>query len=116
VIGSGAQAQIDELVVLAAKHLGAEHELVGWLRLGIAYHHARVPEALRVRIEDAFRGGALQVLACTATLSQGVNLPVKTLIVSHALRGHEDPVSVRDFWNVAGRAGRANRETRGKSS
>jgi len=47
VIGADRQAEIDELVALAAKHLGAEHELVGWLPLGIAYHHARVPEALR---------------------------------------------------------------------
>jgi superfamily II DNA/RNA helicase len=114
VIAEGHQAEVDELVALAAKHLGAGHELVGWLRLGIAYHHARVPEALRVRIEDAFRSGALQVLACTATLSQGVNLPVKTLIVSHTRRGQDDTISVRDFWNVAGRAGRANRETRGQ--
>ena len=114
VVASGHQAELDELVALAAKHLGADHELVGWLRLGIAYHHARVPEALRIRIEDAFRSGALQILACTTTLSQGVNLPVKTLIVSHTLRGHNDPVSVRDFWNVAGRSGRANCETRGQ--
>lgn len=114
VVPSGRHADIDELVALAAKHLGADHELVEWLRAGIAYHHARVPEALRVRIEDAFRSGALQILACTTTLSQGVNLPVKTLIVSHTLRGQDDPVSVRDFWNIAGRAGRANRETRGQ--
>ena len=114
VVRDGFQAQVDELVALAAKHLGAEHELVGWLRIGIAYHHARVPDALRVRIEDAFRSGALQVLACTATLSQGVNLPVKTLIVSHTRRGQDDTVSVREFWNIAGRAGRANRETRGQ--
>jgi superfamily II DNA/RNA helicase len=107
-------AEIDELVSLAARQLGADHELIPWLRLGIAYHHARVPEPLRVRIEDAFRSGALQIIVCTTTLSQGVNLPVKTLIVSHTLRGKDDPVSVRDFWNIAGRAGRANRETRGQ--
>lgn len=114
VIASGHQPELNELVTLAAKHLGADHELIGWLRLGIAYHHARVPEALRVRIEDGFRSGALQILACTTTLSQGVNLPVKTLIVSHTLRGHNDPVSVRDFWNIAGRSGRATHETRGQ--
>jgi replicative superfamily II helicase len=114
VIGPDGQAEIDELVTLAAKHLGSQHELVGWLRLGIAYHHARVPEALRVRIEDAFRSGALQILVCTTTLSQGVNLPVKTLIVSHTLRDKDEYVSVRDFWNIAGRAGRANHETRGQ--
>lgn len=114
VVPDGFAAEIDDLVSLAARQLGADHELIPWLRLGIAYHHARVPEPLRVRIEDAFRSGALQIVVCTTTLSQGVNLPVKTLIVSHTLRGKEDPVSVRDFWNIAGRAGRANRETRGQ--
>lgn len=114
VIPANKEPEVEELAALAAKQLGADHELVKWIRLGIAYHHARVPEALRVRIEDTFRSGALQVLACTTTLSQGVNLPVKTLIVSHTLRGRDDPVSVRDFWNIAGRAGRANRETRGQ--
>src|SRR5262249_42041339 len=68
VVASDHQAELDDLVALAAKHLGADHELVGWLRRGIAYHHARVPEALRVRIEDGFRSGALQILACTTTL------------------------------------------------
>lgn len=114
VMPDGVAAEIDELVSLAARQLGADHELIPWLRLGIAYHHARVPEPLRVRIEDAFRSGALQIIVCTTTLSQGVNLPVKTLIVSHTLRNKDDPVSVRDFWNIAGRAGRANRETRGQ--
>jgi hypothetical protein len=114
VVPEGRERDADELAAFAARLLGADHELVGWLQLGVAYHHARVPEALRIRIEDAFREGVLQVIVCTTTLSQGVNLPVKTLIVSHTLRGHNDPVPVRDFWNIAGRAGRANRETRGQ--
>ena len=114
VVPENRELETDALAELASRLLGVDHELVEWLRLGIAYHHARVPEALRVRIEDAFRAGALQIVVCTTTLSQGVNLPVKTLIVSHTLRGQKDPVSIRDFWNIAGRAGRANCETRGQ--
>ncbi len=114
VVPPGRERETEELAGFAARLLGADHELVGWLKLGVAYHHARVPESVRVRIEDAFRAGVLQIVVCTTTLSQGVNLPVKTLIVSHTLRGEKDYVSVRDFWNIAGRAGRANRETRGQ--
>jgi DEAD/DEAH box helicase/HIRAN domain/Helicase conserved C-terminal domain len=110
----GREQEINELCAFAASMLGADHELIALMRRGIGYHHSLVPEALRIRIEEAFRSGLLRVLASTTTLSQGVNLPVKTVIVSHTLRGRNDYVSVRDFWNIAGRAGRATRETEGQ--
>ncbi|MGW5136177.1 hypothetical protein [Streptomyces sp. NPDC004135] len=36
-----------------------------------------------------------------------MNLPTKTVLVPDTWRGQNDRVSVRDFWNTAGRAGRA---------
>lgn len=105
--------RLADLQQLATELLGADHELIDYIGEGFAYHHALVPEPLRIRIEDAYRAGALRILVCTSTLTQGVNLPVKTVIVSHYRLG-KDPISVRDFWNIAGRAGRANRETEGQ--
>ena len=105
--------RLTDLQQLATELLGADHELIDYIGDGFAYHHALVPESLRIRIEDAYRAGALRILVCTSTLTQGVNLPVKTVIVSHYRLG-KDPISVRDFWNIAGRAGRANRETEGQ--
>ncbi|MEW2488237.1 DEAD/DEAH box helicase, partial [Streptomyces sp. NPDC048411] len=95
------------------RHIGTSHELTAMVLMGYAYHHAEVPQAVRNCLERAYRNGALRVLCATSTLSQGMNLPTKTVLVPDTWRGENDRVSVRDFWNTAGRAGRAGRETEG---
>jgi hypothetical protein len=95
------------------RHIGHGHELASMVLAGYAYHHSEVPQAVRQALERAYRRGALRVLCATSTLSQGMNLPTKTVLVPDTWRGQNDRVSVRDFWNTAGRAGRAGRETEG---
>ncbi|MFJ2629952.1 DEAD/DEAH box helicase [Streptomyces sp. NPDC087532] len=96
-----------------AQHIGHGHELTTMVVQGYAYHHSEVPQAVRQCLERAYRDGALRVLCATSTLSQGMNLPTKTVLVPDTWRGQNDQVSVRDFWNTAGRAGRAFQETEG---
>lgn len=95
------------------RHIGNSHELAIMVLGGYAYHHAEVPQAVRACLERAYRNGALRGLCATSTLSQGMNLPTKTVLVPDTWRGQNDRVSVRDFWNTAGRAGRAGQETEG---
>jgi len=49
---------------------------------------------------------------CTSTLAQGVNLPIRYLVVTSVYQGIE-PIRVRDFHNLIGRAGRADEHTEG---
>ena len=49
---------------------------------------------------------------CTSTLAQGVNFPIKYLIVTTVQQGRER-IMVRDFHNLIGRAGRAGMHTEG---
>lgn len=111
------RARMEELRDAAAdavrEYAGSGHELEQFIRAGIAYHHSDVPEAVRHAIEDAYRGGALRVLCATSTLGQGVNLPAKTVIISGTHRNKDDEITVRDFWNTAGRAARPFQETDG---
>ncbi|MET9694654.1 DEAD/DEAH box helicase [Streptomyces sp. NPDC006514] len=95
-----------------AEHLGEEHELTVMAVQGIAYHHGTVPQAVRHLLERAYRDGTLRVLCATSTLSQGMNLPVKTVLV-HSTWRSQAQIPVREFWNAAGRAGRAFQETEG---
>ncbi len=108
-------ADRERLAAIVAEAAGGDHPLVGWIRQGFGYHHAHLPEQVRVQLERAFRSGTLRILAATSTLSQGVNLPAKTVIVSHTWRNRQtrDRLPRREFWNLAGRAGRAFGETEG---
>ncbi|MDR3687258.1 MAG: DEAD/DEAH box helicase [Coriobacteriia bacterium] len=101
---------LEALAEYAEMILGGEAPLAAAIRHGVAYHHGRLPQPLRLAIEHAYRQRQLRLLIVTSTLAQGVNLPAKAVIV------HSLPISaaaVRDFWNLAGRAGRGMEDTVG---
>lgn len=103
---------------VALEWLGEDHLSTRLLRRGIGVHHGQLPEAVRTAIEDDMRDRRIQVVAATSTLAQGVNLPVRTVIFHTAARfdelsGTQNPISAREYWNIAGRAGRAGAETEG---
>ncbi len=104
-------------VSVAAEWLGEEHLVTKLLCRGIAFHHGRLPSAVRDALEADFREQRLGALVATSTLAQGVNLPVRTVVI-HSCRSREADgsprvLSAREYWNIAGRAGRAGSETEG---
>jgi superfamily II DNA/RNA helicase len=104
--------------ICAKEWLGENHPTTAFLRSGIAIHHGNLPEALRKTVEIDFRNRQFQVLIATNTLAQGVNLPIRTVIVHSCWRYSKEEarpkrIPARDYWNIAGRAGRAGQETEG---
>ena len=107
-------------VAVAQSWLSSESTVMAALSDGIGIHHGGLPEAVRRAVENDFRAGLLPVITATGTLAQGVNLPVKTVLI-HTLHQHDQDaeegddqrLSLLDFWNTAGRAGRAGAETEG---
>jgi hypothetical protein len=107
------------LVRLAEQRLDPSHPLVAVLRKGIAYHHAALPVDIQIEIENAVRSREIAVVCATTTLTEGVNLPVRTVVVAE--RGYYDGnqkqfvtlIDAAGLMNAAGRAGRAGRETEG---
>jgi helicase len=110
-INSSNEGALIELSEYLKSILGEEAILAKSVAKGFAFHHGQLPQSVRLVIEDEFRRQTIPLLIATNTLAQGVNLPTKTVIV-HSLPDSDSPV--RDFWNLAGRAGRANRETEGE--
>lgn len=80
--------------------------------LGIFSHHGNTPQGIRLAVEHAMKQGYAKFVICTSTLAQGVNLPIRYLIVTSVYQGTER-IKVRDFHNLIGRAGRAGMHTEG---
>lgn len=97
------------------QRLGDEHPLVKNILYGIAYHHGDLPIEVRKEIEKSYKLGLIDILACTTTLSDGVNLPIKNFILgSFTSYDGEHKLSIADYKNIVGRAGRAYVDTEGK--
>lgn len=87
-----------------------------WLkyaRKGILCHNADLHSDVRLPLERLMRNDQPLVIISTSTLGQGVNLGVSTVIFS-TLTQNRAQVNKRDFWNIAGRAGRAFVDYEGK--
>lgn len=104
--------EIIKLSNLARQNLG-EHSITskGFL-LGVATHHSRVPQGVRLCVEHAVRLELIKLVVCTSTLAQGVNLPIRYLILTSIYQAGQE-LKVRDFQNLIGRAGRSGMYTEG---
>lgn len=104
--------EIQRLVHLATQHFGADSTVTKAAALGVFVHHGTTPQGLRLSIEHAMQTELIKLVICTSTLAQGVNLPIRYLIVSGVNQGAER-IKTRDFQNLIGRAGRAGMHTEG---
>ncbi|WP_413769067.1 DEAD/DEAH box helicase [Rhodococcus pyridinivorans] len=110
------QPALAPLVSFVRQQLGENHPLVSVLRRGVGFHHAGLPIEVLEALEEAVREDVLSYLTCTSTLTDGVNLPVRTVVIyDQSFPGQHDDSLLRGarLVNAMGRAGRAGRETEG---
>ena len=110
-----ASANADELrrmKNLIDGHFGSTSIASKAASFGVFVHHGTTPHGIRLAIEYAMQHGRINFVACTSTLAQGVNLPIRYLIVSGIHQAGEK-IKVRDFQNLIGRAGRSGMHTEG---
>ncbi len=102
----------------------SKEALLDCLRHGVAFHNADLTAYERRQIEAEFcrPDTPLRVIVATSTLGMGVNLPVDVMIVADAetidplsQRFQEIPMSVAEYKNLSGRAGRLKLHTHGQS-
>lgn len=85
--------------------------LADLIKKGVSFHHAGLSQNCRDVVETAFRKGIIKFLASTPTLAAGVNLPARRVVISSVSRydgrqGMNMPISVLEYKQLCGRAGR----------
>ena len=86
------------------------------VRHGIGVHHAGMLPRYRRLVETLAQQGLLAVICGTDTLGVGINVPIRTVVLT-ALSKYDGVrqrhLQVREFQQIAGRAGRAGYDTAG---
>ncbi|WP_309895751.1 DUF3516 domain-containing protein [Archangium sp.] len=91
-------------------------EFQRYLRHGIGMHHAGLLPKYRLLVEKLAQTGLLKVISGTDTLGVGVNIPIRTVLFTQLFKFNGDKLatlSVRDFQQIAGRAGRKGFDIQG---
>lgn len=98
--------ELSRLTDLFKENFGEDCYVTQMAGLGVFSHHGDTPHGVRLAVEHAMREAKIGFVVCTSTLAQGVNLPIRYLIVNGTRQGVSQ-IKVRDFHNLMGRAGRA---------
>lgn len=97
ILAAGERTRISELLAELVEH-------------GTAFHHAGLGSGHRMIIENSFRRRKIKVITATPTLAFGVNLPARTVVIQDYRRYEPGygyyPISVLEYKQMAGRAGR----------
>ena len=94
---------------------GLDANLGRSISFGVAFHHAGLTFDERDIVEGAFKRGALRVLVATSTLSSGVNLPARRVIVRCPFTFSNQLIDTLSYKQMIGRAGRKGVDTEGES-
>ncbi|MEO0322772.1 MAG: DUF3516 domain-containing protein [Myxococcota bacterium] len=84
-------------------------DLKRWVSMGIGVHHAGMLPKYRLFVEKLAQRGLLKVICGTDTLGVGVNIPIRAVLFTQLCKydGEKTGIlTVRDFQQIAGRAGR----------
>lgn len=121
---SAINSETPELAKLAAQlaalaETEMENVLAGCVAKGAAFHHAGLRRESRGLIEGGFRKGLIKCISSTPTLAAGLNLPARRVIIRDYLRysveGGMQPIPVREYHQMAGRAGRPHLDPFGEA-
>jgi superfamily II RNA helicase len=91
-------------------------EMKRFLAHGIGLHHAGLLPKYRLLVEKLAQRGLLAVVSGTDTLGVGVNIPIRTVLFTGLCKYDGEKTAillVRDFLQIAGRAGRKGFDDRG---
>ena len=106
-------SDIDLVISFLETEVSPSFELIEMLRHGVGVHHAGLSDEIRSLMEWLAESGHLRVLCATQTIAQGINFPVSSIFLQSHKFAYGVEMSSREFWNLAGRAGRIGQDSVG---
>ncbi|CAG5099051.1 Oidioi.mRNA.OKI2018_I69.XSR.g16204.t3.cds [Oikopleura dioica] len=92
--------------VLIEARIWPDSSMYSNVKAGICFHHAGLTTEERSVVEEGFRAGVVRILMATTTLSAGVNLPARMVIIRSPYGFQKQLIKARVFQQMCGRAGR----------
>lgn len=93
--------------------ISPDFQLVSLLERGVGVHHAGLSDDVRALMEWLAENGSLRMLCATTTIAQGINFPVSSVFLQTHKYPYGQEMAPREFWNLAGRAGRIGHDSVG---
>ena len=91
-------------------------DLSRFVKHGVGVHHAGLLPRYRLLVEKLAAKGLLGIICGTDTLGVGVNVPIRSVLFTQLCKYDGNKTAllrVRDFQQIAGRAGRRGFDTKG---
>lgn len=105
--------EIQRAIEIVKLENGDDDPLVECLKFGICYHNSGLSSIIKETIEELVRNNKIKIIFATTTLAQGMNFPINTVIFDTVKLRNKGNLSNAEFWNIAGRAGRAYKDKEG---
>ena len=115
-LAAGQKEQLADELAQCDLSGGAGPRLKRILQRGVGVHHAGILPKFRRIVEDLFQKKLLAFCCCTETLSAGINLPARSVVLPTMLKGPPGDKKVVDAstaHQIFGRAGRPQFDTEG---
>ncbi len=116
VVDKTQQAALSEALEQFDWSQGAGPKIKQLLQRGVGVHHAGILPKYRRVVEELFQKKLLSVTVCTETLSAGINLPARSVVLPTILKGPKDkrkPIDTASAMQIFGRAGRPQFDSEG---
>ena len=106
------EEELKKLKNYISEYYGNEHYYAQTCELGILPHSSNIPNGVKLAVEYALKKGYISCVVCTSTLAQGVNIPIKYLLIT-SIRTGQEIIKARNFQNLIGRTARSGIFTEG---
>ena len=105
--------EIQRAIEIVKLENGDNDPLIDCLKSGVCYHNSGLSGLVKEAIEGLVRNNKIKIIFATTTLAQGMNFPINTVIFDTVKLRNKGELSNAEFWNIAGRAGRAYKDKEG---